>query len=205
MAGIYIAPLSKALCNWCFSFTRSHTHSHTPTAIGCHARYRPARQMTAPEPSHPQESSMRACYRGGSAEPWARSKIPYVTAQGQCQSYFLSSSYPLEPREIRHVQPSDLKVTRVWNAITSCANVTVTERGVSAGGGGGGYQSKLAVTLVKSVWQLGGTQGCATQGCATQGCATQGCATQAPSYQTTGGFSAGLSNCPYEGHTLHVI
>ena len=54
--GIYIAPLSKALYNWCFSFThspihmhshaltRTHTHSHALTPIGCHARYQPARQ-----------------------------------------------------------------------------------------------------------------------------------------------------------------
>ena len=43
---IYIAPLSKALYNVCLSFTHSpvHTHIHTPTAIGCHARYQPARQ-----------------------------------------------------------------------------------------------------------------------------------------------------------------
>ena len=41
---IYIAPLSKALYNFCLSFTHSHTHIHTPTAIGCHARYQPARQ-----------------------------------------------------------------------------------------------------------------------------------------------------------------
>ena len=44
MAGIYIAPLSKALYNLCLSFTHSHTHTHTPTAIGCHARYQPACQ-----------------------------------------------------------------------------------------------------------------------------------------------------------------
>ena len=45
---IYIAPLSKALYNLCLSFTHSpihpFTHSHTPTAIGCHARYQAARQ-----------------------------------------------------------------------------------------------------------------------------------------------------------------
>ena len=40
---IYIAPLSKALYNLCLSFTHS-PHIHTPTAIGCHARYQPARQ-----------------------------------------------------------------------------------------------------------------------------------------------------------------
>ena len=32
MAGIDIAPLSKALYNWCFSFTHSHAHSHAKTA-----------------------------------------------------------------------------------------------------------------------------------------------------------------------------
>ena len=37
---IYIALLSKALYNLCLSFT----HPFTPTAIGCHARYQPARQ-----------------------------------------------------------------------------------------------------------------------------------------------------------------
>ena len=45
---IYIAPLSKALYNFCLSFTHSYTHTHTPTAIGCHARNHarnhPARQ-----------------------------------------------------------------------------------------------------------------------------------------------------------------
>ena len=39
---IYIVPLFKALYNLCLSFT--HSHTHTPTAIGCHARYQPARQ-----------------------------------------------------------------------------------------------------------------------------------------------------------------
>ena len=41
MAGIYIAPLSKALYNWGVSFT---IYVHTPTAIGGHARSQPARQ-----------------------------------------------------------------------------------------------------------------------------------------------------------------
>ena len=36
---IYIAPLSKALYNFA-----SHSPIHTPMAIGCHARYQPARQ-----------------------------------------------------------------------------------------------------------------------------------------------------------------
>ena len=40
---IYIAPLSKALYNLCLSFT--HSPIHTPTAIGCHARHQPARQV----------------------------------------------------------------------------------------------------------------------------------------------------------------
>ena len=31
MAGIHIAPLSKALYNWCFLLTHSHTHTHTHT------------------------------------------------------------------------------------------------------------------------------------------------------------------------------
>ena len=40
MAGIYIAPLSKALYNLCLSFSRSHTHTHT------HQRRLAAMQVT---------------------------------------------------------------------------------------------------------------------------------------------------------------
>ena len=38
-----ILPLSKALYNSCLSFTHMRP-IHAPTAIGCHARYQPARQ-----------------------------------------------------------------------------------------------------------------------------------------------------------------
>ena len=41
---IYIAPLSKALYNFDSSHSPFHTHIHTPTAIGCHARHQSARQ-----------------------------------------------------------------------------------------------------------------------------------------------------------------
>ena len=39
----YIAPLSKR-CTIYASHSPVHTHIHTPTAIGCHARHQPARQ-----------------------------------------------------------------------------------------------------------------------------------------------------------------
>ena len=46
---IYIAPLSKALYIYIAPLSKAshspiHTHIHTPTAIGCHARYQPACQ-----------------------------------------------------------------------------------------------------------------------------------------------------------------
>ena len=41
---LYSAFIQSAFYNFFASHSPIHTHIHTPTAIGCHARYQPARQ-----------------------------------------------------------------------------------------------------------------------------------------------------------------